>query len=183
MNPAKASRPTTDRVRESLFGLLEARGYLEDAAVLDLFAGTGALALEAVSRGASSATLVEKDRQAAAVIRSNLTTAKRALAAAGIAADIDFIEGGVRPKLTQLHDQNRSFDLIFADPPYEFSDEQLADELTGVAQLLRVDGLLIIERDKRGFSGSLPGVKFCWEKTYGDTRVLAFEGKTAGPSV
>ena len=57
VSPAKASRPTTDRVRESLFGLLEARGYLEDAAVLDLFAGTGALALEAVSRGASSATL------------------------------------------------------------------------------------------------------------------------------
>jgi 16S rRNA (guanine966-N2)-methyltransferase len=161
---------------------LEARGYLEDAVVLDLFAGTGALGLEALSRGASSATLIEKDRQAAVVIRANLNTAKRALAAAGIAAEIDLMEGGVKAKLSQLQAQNRSFDLIFADPPYEFSDEQLTDELNVVAELLREDGLLIIERDKRGFAGSLPGLKFSWEKAYGDTRVLAFERESADQS-
>lgn len=182
-NPAKASRPTTDRVRESLFGLLEARGYLAEAKVLDLFAGTGALGLEAVSRGAKSATLVERDRQAIQVIRQNITAASKALSANKLEAEIRILEGAVRAKLHQLTQQGAQFDLIFADPPYDFSDEQLELELEAVSSLLAPDGLLILERDKSGFSGNLSQLDLEWEKSYGDTRVMAYgySPRSSGP--
>lgn len=178
-NPAKASRPTTDRVRESLFGILEARGLLEGSRVLDLFAGTGALALEAVSRGAVSATLIERDRQAIQVIRQNLELAQKALTAADESVEIQLLEGSVKPKLASLRQRVASFDLIFADPPYDFSDQQLLDEISEVGSLLSSDGLLILERAKSGFALALPGLTPCWEKSYGDTRLLAFEPITS----
>lgn len=182
-SPAKASRPTTDRVRESLFGLLEARGYLADAKVLDLFAGTGALGLEAVSRGAQAATLVERDRQAIQVIRQNVAVAHKALMADNVQAELAILEGSVRTKLQQLKQQGQQFDLIFADPPYDFSTQQIEIELEGLAALLATDGLLILERDKSGFAGHLPQLELEWEKSYGDTRVLAFgySPRSSGP--
>lgn len=172
-SPAKASRPTTDRVRESLFALLEARGLIEEARVLDLFAGTGALALESISRGAASAVLVERDRRAARVIRENLAVAHKALMQAGVTVEMRLIEGAVRPKIEQLANAGARFDLIFADPPYDFTDSQLADELQGVQAILAEDGLLILERARTGFSAQLAGLTAAWEKAYGDTRVIA----------
>lgn len=178
-NPAKASRPTTDRVRESLFGLLEARGYLEGAAVLDLFSGTGALALEAVSRGAASARLIERDRQAIHVIRHNLALATKALSSAGIESDLQLIEGAVKPKLLKLRESGAEFDLIFADPPYDFTDQQIVDELEGISEVLARDGLLVIERAKSGLNTEIADLILSWEKSYGDTRVLGFVHESA----
>lgn len=100
-----ATRPTADRVRETLFSMLTSRlGGFDDLRVADLFAGSGALGLEALSRGASSATFVEKDAGAIAVIRRN---------AAKLDAPVDVMPGSglSLPK-------GKTFDLIFADPPY-----------------------------------------------------------------
>ena len=178
--PARASRPTTDRVRESLFGLLESRGYLEDARVLDLFAGTGALAIECVSRGAATATLVEKDQAALRVIQENVLKAKKSLAAAEVAGEFQILPGAVKPKLQQLRAKSAVFDLVLVDPPYEFSDGQLVAELDGLQELLAPGALVLLERDRAGFNGTIPGLRQCWEKSYGDTRVIALEAAPTG---
>jgi 16S rRNA (guanine966-N2)-methyltransferase len=102
--PGRATRPTADRVRETLFSMLASRlGSFEDLRVADLFAGSGALGLEALSRGAASATFVESDPAAAAVIRRNAEKLPVELLSASALA---------LPR-------SEPFDLIFADPPYE----------------------------------------------------------------
>ncbi len=105
--PGPATRPTLDRLRETLFSMLLSRlGTFEDLRVADLFAGSGALGLEALSRGAASATFVESDAKAAAVIRRNsekLGASDRVRAIAGSALSLP---------------RSEPFDLIFADPPY-----------------------------------------------------------------
>ena len=83
-SPAKATRPTSDRIRESIFSRLESRNIIEGATVLDLYAGTGALALEAASRGATAVMLVDKDGKAAAVCKQNAVLIEKALAKEGV---------------------------------------------------------------------------------------------------
>jgi 16S rRNA (guanine966-N2)-methyltransferase len=105
--PGEATRPTADRVRETLFSMLVSRlGSFEELRVADLFAGSGALGLEALSRGAASATFVESDAKAAAVIRRNAEKLG--------AGDCIRVLGGSALALAR----SEPFDLIFADPPY-----------------------------------------------------------------
>jgi 16S rRNA (guanine966-N2)-methyltransferase len=102
----RATRPTSDRVREALFSMLASRlGTFQDLRVADLFAGSGALGLEAMSRGASQATFVENDPKAVALIRRN---------AQKLGADIQLLTGSALA-LPKVH----AFDLVLADPPYE----------------------------------------------------------------
>ena len=161
--PASGTRPTTDRVRESLFNLLQARMDLDGIAVLDLYAGSGALGLEALSRGASSALLVESDRRAAAVIDANIA----ALGARGAVvrrAPVDKV----------VQSAGRPVDLVFADPPYEVSADAVERVLAAlVAQgWVRPGTLAVIERPAAG-----PGLTWLhgWEadgeRRYGDTRL------------
>jgi 16S rRNA (guanine(966)-N(2))-methyltransferase RsmD len=120
-------RPTSDRAREAIFNSLTSLGVLEGAAVLDLFAGTGALGIEALSRGAASATFVERDRDAVVAIRSNLDS----LGFDGriLTGDALVHAGRVGP-----------VDVVFVDPPYAFDDW---DELLG-----RLDaGVAVLEAD------------------------------------
>lgn len=173
-SPAVASRPTTDRVRESLFGVLEAKGALLDASVLDLFSGTGALAFESISRGAASVILVEKDKLALRVISENQKIVAKGLEVANQRAEVRVMGQQVSAALKKLNSEALKFDLIFADPPYDFSDAALEGELATVANLLNDDGLLILERSKSGFRGEFSGLTPLWSRSYGDTRVLAF---------
>jgi len=173
-SPAKASRPTTDRVRESLFGLLEAKDLFSDAAVLDLFAGTGALAFESISRGAVRSVLVERDKAALRVIAENQETVTKALQLSNQHAEIRVIGQQVSVALKKLRTEGLMFDLIFVDPPYDFSDAALEAELSSIENLLTVDGLLLLERAKSGFRGEFSGLKPLWDRSYGDTRILAF---------
>jgi 16S rRNA (guanine966-N2)-methyltransferase len=110
-----ATRPTTDRVRESVFNALGSRLDLTGARVLDLFAGTGALGIEALSRGAASAVFVEADRAAAATIRRNL-------AATGLAAGAEVVAQRVTAWLRQVPAGEVPYDVAFCDPPYDFDD-------------------------------------------------------------
>src|SRR3984893_15924457 len=104
-----ATRPTSDRVREALFGILSAAGAVEGARVLDLYAGTGALALEALSRGASRAILVESSRNALAALRANVTSL-------GLEKRTWIAATDVGRAARRLADKG-PFDLVFADPP------------------------------------------------------------------
>ncbi len=131
------TRPSTDRTRESLFSLVESRMDLEDADVLDLFAGTGALGLEAASRGAAAITFVEQQAEVLKFTRKNAES----LGAAGctfLRADaVAFIERYRGP----------AFDLILADPPYELPALTRLPELA--LRHVHADGLFVLEHDAR----------------------------------
>lgn len=171
--PPRGTRPTADRVRESLFNVLAARLDFPGMSVLDLYAGSGALGLEALSRGAATATFVESDAAAAAVISRNIATVGmpgatlrrgtvRALLAAGTAGPAD---------------------LVLADPPYDVS----ADEVSAVLTALHDGGwvhagtVVVVERAKAGQRLTWPEGWTAWrERRYGDSRLEMAEVDTVG---
>ena len=131
----EGTRPTADRTREALFSMLGARVY--DAQVLDLFAGTGALALEALSRGAARAVLV--DRTTYAILAENVRRTK-------MEAHAELRRGDVYGQLAALSQEGCTFDLVFADPPYARGDNARVLAAMSEGTLLSADGLLILEQ-------------------------------------
>lgn len=162
--PAAGTRPTSDRVRESLFGGLEAAGVIDGARVLDLYAGSGALGLESLSRGAVAATLVERARPAAAVARRNAAV----VAKAGDLPTARVEEGAVRSFLQRARGP---FDLVFVDPPYDLEDDTMTADLTAIAQLLAENAVVVVERARRSTAPDFEtaGLLLAREKVYGDT--------------
>ncbi|MBO6575743.1 MAG: 16S rRNA (guanine(966)-N(2))-methyltransferase RsmD [Rhodothermales bacterium] len=150
-------RPTTDRVREAMFNWLAARLDFEGAQVLDLFAGSGAIGLEAVSRGAASCTFVEQNRKVAETIRENAT-------ALGV---VDRCRIHTADALAWCRRSNDSFDLIAADPPYVYDDQQ--ELLETAAELLSPGGILMLEHGRR--SPEVPADQLLDRRTYGSTVV------------
>ena len=133
--PGQATRPTADRVRETLFSMLASRlGSLEDLRIADLFAGSGALGLEALSRGAASATFVEKDPEAAAVIRAN---AERLGASGQVLSSSALALPRAEP-----------FDLIFADPPYAAGAGTSVIQAVAQADWLAPGGWMSVETSR-----------------------------------
>ena len=162
--PDAGTRPTSDRVRESLFGALESADALRGAAVLDLYAGSGALGLEAASRGAASVDLVEKSPRAAAVVESNAAKVAKSL---GRDAAIDVHRASVS---AFLGGPRGPYDLVFLDPPYDLGEAEMADALALLAPSLAVGATVIIERGSRSPTPSLPaGLEHARNKRYGDT--------------
>ena len=166
-SPAKVTRPTSDRVRESIFSRLEARDALDGAAVLDLYAGTGALALEAISRGAAMARLVERDGKAAAVCLGNTKLVEKSLKSEDIDADIKVI---TKAASAYLSASAEAFDLVFIDPPYEVSNTDI-EALLGELKLNK-SATIVIERSSRTDEPNWPaGFELEDTKDYGDTVV------------
>ena len=162
--PDAGTRPTADRVRESLFGALESADALRGAAVLDLYAGSGALGLEAVSRGAASADLVEKSPRAAAVVQRN---AARVAKSVGADAAIRVHRSSVD---SYLRTARGNFDLVFLDPPYDVTEAELGTSLALLADALGPGATVIIERGRRSPEPRLPeGLVHARDKRYGDT--------------
>ena len=177
--PGVGTRPTSDRVRESLFGALEALSVIDGARVLDLYAGSGALGLEALSRGGASADLVERGRQAAAIVRRNAAVVAKA---AGRSAG-RVHEGAVH---TYLQRAAGPFDLVFTDPPYDLDDAAMTADLVALAPLLSPDAVVVVERARRATPPDFgaAGLELFREKSYGDTTLwwaepAADEGSSA----
>ncbi len=151
--PPAGTRPTSDRVREALFGTLDSWGILPGARVLDLYAGSGALGLEAISRGAQAAVLVEQQPAAARVITRNIQLVRSALAASPQAeAELTLVTSSVQQYLRGAGSQAGHppvFDLILIDPPYDVSEAALSQDLVLAAELLADDGVVLVERSKR----------------------------------
>lgn len=124
--PDAGTRPTSDRVRESLFGALESADLVDGARTLDLYAGSGALGLEAVSRGAASADLVEKAPRAASVVERNARSVGRAVPGAAIRVHRATVDAFLRAT-------SSVFDLVFVDPPYDLDDAALHETLALLA--------------------------------------------------
>ncbi len=166
---AKSTRPTSDRVKESLFSKLENLGVIEGAKVLDLYAGSGALGLEAASRGASEVILVEKDKAASEVIKENIRLVTKAVSPK---VPITLQVKEVKKFLGQLA---ASYDLVFLDPPYELSNEEISQNLASLAQNLENGALVVVERSARAADFELPeDFMLDDKKTYGDTAVFTF---------
>jgi 16S rRNA (guanine966-N2)-methyltransferase len=164
--PRNGTRPTSDRVREALFSALESRDALEGARVLDLYAGSGALGLEAGSRGAASVVLVESAPAAVRVCRSNATAVTKS--APGPLP----IEVAAQSVQAFLANSAATFDLVFLDPPYGLPDGELAQALELLAPRLSPDAVVIVERGSRDTEPTWPdGLEVDREKKYGDTRV------------
>jgi 16S rRNA (guanine966-N2)-methyltransferase len=158
--PGRGTRPTSDRVREALFSTL---GPLDGARVLDVFAGSGALAIEALSRGAGSALLVERDARAVAVIRANLD-------ALGLAApEAEVHAGPARAALRSASARGDTYDLIFLDPPYRSAPELGRELSAALLPLLAGGGRVVSESDRRApLALDLP---LTHERRYGDTLI------------
>ncbi|WP_062388481.1 16S rRNA (guanine(966)-N(2))-methyltransferase RsmD [Demequina iriomotensis] len=160
--PPRGTRPTTDRVREAVFSRLDHQDLLRGARVLDLFAGSGALGLEAVSRGAASATLVEADARAVSVLRGNV----RDLGAAGA---VTVVKERVRPYLSRA---GEPFDVVLLDPPYDIAREDLAAVLVAVGDRLAEGGVVVLEWASRAGDAPWPEtLEPVASKAYGETAI------------
>jgi len=164
--PNAGTRPTSDRVREAIFSALDARGLLEGARVVDLYAGTGSLGLEAASRGAAAVVLVEKGPQAVKACRANAALLLRAKPK-GSALAIDTSGQAVDAFLAPSRD---SWDVVFLDPPYDLGEAELAHTLELLAPRLAPDATVVLERSSRSPEPVWPhGIELERRKDYGDT--------------
>jgi 16S rRNA (guanine966-N2)-methyltransferase len=165
-----ATRPTSDRVREALFSIL---GSLDGAAVLDLYAGTGALGIEALSRGAARVTFVEHARPALAALSKNL----RSLA---LEAQAQVIPRPVERALEAPSWGEGAFDVVFADPPYAvIRDGHLAEVAAlgrgALGRSVRQGGRLVLEHASADPPPALAGLRFAEMRRYGDTAISFYD--------
>lgn len=163
--PGSGTRPTSDRVREALFSRLEHLDVLPGARVLDLYAGSGALGLEAASRGAGEVVLVEAHRGVAEVAALNART----LGLAPVHVQVESVEA-----FLLRGPPAAGFDLVLLDPPYDLDDARLADVLALLVthRWLRPDALVVLERAARSPEPRWPaGLAAAGERRYGETKM------------
>lgn len=163
--PGETTRPTSDRVREALFSALDAAGAVEGARVLDLYAGSGALGLEAASRGAQQVVLVEAAKPAAATARANVA----ALGLLGVRVVTDRAERFTASPSAVV---DGGWDLVLLDPPYAVASEDVTALLAVLAPLLAPGATLVVERSSRTPEPGWPDVvDRVRERRYGETTV------------
>lgn len=162
--PPHGTRPTSDRVREALFSAVQARRDVEGTRVLDLYAGSGALGLEALSRGAVHVRFVESDRRATAVLCQNVTALGLPGTQVNTADVLAVLRGGT----------DHPYDLVFADPPYALDDDAVSAVLSALVNggWLAPAALIVVERAARARPPVWPaGVIALTNRRYGDTAV------------
>lgn len=156
-------RPTTDRVRESVFNLIQ--GYVRGAVVLDLFAGSGALSFEALSRGAQKAVCVDSDRRSVAVISENMQRLR-------FCECVEMITDSAQ---NYIDGTDKKFDIIFLDPPY--NKGYIAPVVLGICKkgLLNEGGIIVLESDGTDEHGEMDGLSIIKQRKYGRTFVTIYQ--------
>jgi 16S rRNA (guanine966-N2)-methyltransferase len=143
-------RPTSDRLRETLFNILAPK--ITDSRFLDIFAGSGAVGIEALSRGASHTTFIEQSRPACSVIEANL-------AALGI-KDAAVVNRNALQALKRLQEEGDQFDIIFLDPPYASNVHDAAMKMIGTLDIVAADGIVVVEhRAKKPLESEYGGLQ------------------------
>lgn len=161
-----STRPTSDRVREALFNILSAQ--VPDSYFLDLFSGTGAVGIEALSRGAERAVLVEKDRNTAGIIFDNLKLC-------GMLERAEVLNLDVTRACQVLGKRKQSFNLIYIDPPYKKGFEVPTLETIVAEGLLSCDGIIVVESNKADLPpDQVGGLKAYRRERYGDTALTFY---------
>ena len=158
--PRAGARPSADRVREALFARIDPA----DAAVLDLYAGSGALGIEALSRGAAHAVFVERAPRCAAVLRENL-------AALGLSARAEVLGADALVALGRLAGAGRRFDLVLVDPPYASDEAARALAKLARSELLPEGAMVVVESSRRRPPEAVEGLEVIDERRYGDTLI------------
>ena len=165
----KSIRPTTDRVKESIFNLLQ--GYVEDANVLDLFAGSGALGIEALSRGAKSVTFADRSNDSIETINTNLKK---------VSGKINVIRKDFLTTIDYLSAKKEKFDIIFLDPPYKQGLEKIAIDKIEECDILAQDGIIVVERSREDEPLILTsGYRAITIRDYGSVTVMLVQKATA----
>ena len=154
------TRPTTDRVKENIFNII--MPYISGAMVLDLFAGSGALGIEALSRGAKRCDFVENNKSAAEIVKKNLCETPFT-----DASEIHFMDFSAF-----LQKASETYDIIFMDPPYEAGYYIPALEKIKEKNILADDGIIVAEMKSGNNFESVPGFEIVKEKKYGHTSVM-----------
>lgn len=164
------TRPTTDKIKESLFQMIGP--YFEGGKVLDLYAGSGALGIEAVSRGMDEAVLIDRNPQAITVIRENIKMTKEE-------DKFTFIKSSDKQAISQLSSKGIMFDLVFLDPPY--ADQEVATIIQSLLDynLLNETAVIVCETDKDSHLNlNSSELNLFKEKVYGQTKLSLFERTT-----
>jgi len=162
------TRPTSDRVREALFAML---GDVEGASVLDLFAGTGTLGIEALSRGAASALFVERDSAALQALRANLSALGLAVPSAEVHA------GEALVALRAAQRRGETYDLVFVDPPYAQARELQASLSARLPAVLEPAARVVVESDRRSPLALAGTLESLTERRYGDTLITIYRNR------
>lgn len=158
-------RPTTDRVKESMFNIIQ--DWVYDSQVLDLFAGSGALGIEALSRGASQAVFCDNSLDSIKIIKSNIEKAR-------VVDRSQIVSGDFKRCLRDMEAKNQSFDMIFVDPPYyKGLFEEVLDTIRS-CKILKKDGIVIVEHDAKKPIGQVEGLGVYKEKKYGITMLTFY---------
>ena len=160
-------RPTTDRVKESLFNMINS--YIMDSNILDLFAGTGSLGIECLSRGAKNCVFVDKSKDSINIVRSNVKKAR--VENESTILNVDF-----KDAVKRLSTQNQKFDVIFMDPPYY--ENMFIECLKSIDEfnLLDEDGIIVVEHDTKDlFEDSIGRLNKSREKKYGNTTLTFYK--------
>ncbi len=165
----RETRPTLDRVRENLFNMLQMR--VRGARVLDLFAGSGALSLEALSRGAAFAVLGDRDRDA-------LRTERKNIDALGFSDRTRVVPGDWRRTVSLLKEEKEKFDLIFLDPPYAMTD--VRELMNSLRDLTAEDGWIVLEHEAKAQIRPAEGFRAVNGRSWGFCGVTFYENSTDG---
>lgn len=166
--PPFGTRPTSDRVREAIFSALDARGVLDGARVLDLYSGSGALGLEAASRGAAHVTLVDRTSAATRIGSQNAALVRRQ---APEGTDVQIVVSS-QPVQSFLNAALDSWDVVFLDPPYDLGEAELLHNLEALARHLSPEAVVVLERSTRDREPEWPdGLIAERRKDYGDTAI------------
>lgn len=162
------TRPFTERMRISVFDLLHE--HIEGAHVADLYAGSGAVGIEALSRGAFSATFVESNHLALIYLKENFQTLKLGKEAEIIKADVNYF----------IKNSSQKFDLIFLDPPFTIQKKGMLFDITLLSKLLTQDGLVILRVEKEQYTKNRIisiGLTEIYKKTYGRSNVIFYSAR------
>ncbi|MEO6943728.1 MAG: 16S rRNA (guanine(966)-N(2))-methyltransferase RsmD [Lacisediminihabitans sp.] len=164
--PRSGTRPTSDRVREAIFSALQSRDVIAGASVLDLYCGSGALGLEAASRGARTVTLVDSAASAARIARDNAALVKKNLPRGD---ELDIVVNAQKVQ-TFLATNSDDWDIVLIDPPYDLAEDELQRALEALVPRLTPDAVVLIERSSRSAEPVWPhGIGLDRRKDYGDT--------------
>jgi 16S rRNA (guanine(966)-N(2))-methyltransferase RsmD len=167
------TRPTSDLLRQAIFNVVGAR--IQGARVLDLYAGTGALGLEALSRGAADATFVERDQDALASLKTNLATL-------GVAARSRVVTHDALTALERLARAGERFDCVFLDPPYAGDAAARCVETLAPGRILGDNALLVVQAFHRTELPERIGtLRRAWQRRHGETRLTLYRKETECP--
>ena len=160
------TRPTMDRVKESMFATIQ--DYVKDSAVLDLFAGSGNLGIEAISNGATKCYFIDNNKEVIKVLNQNITNLN-------IKSNSKVILSDWKKSLNDFSNQNIKFDLIFVDPPYDYDVYEKILDKVSTLNLLNKDGLIILEYSNLKLKDSYNNLILYKEKKYGNKSIKIYK--------